>query len=150
MKTLAKLSQMCLKRSILLEGLFCGPCIWEYWGKSTTKNYHPVRRPTMDSNLNNKVVENYKRCGLFSDFHYGFRSSLSTLDFLEVVSDRFSRALDRFGTVPLDISKGFYRVCHIGLLQKLIPKGISGWLFVFILSFLRNNWLWLDLDGKSL
>ena len=107
----------------------------------------------MDSNLNNRVVEHHKRCGLFSDFHCGFRSSRSTSDLLTVVSDRLARAFDRsetwYITVTLDISKGFYRVWHTGLLQKLISYGISGWLFVYILSFLRNNRLWWDL-GESL
>ena len=74
----------------------------------------------MDSNLNNRVVEHHKRCGLFSDFHCGFRSSRSTSDLLTVVSDRLARGFDRSGTwyitVALDISKGFYRVWHTGLL----------------------------------
>ena len=67
--------------SRLLEDLICGPCIYEC---STTKNYHPVRRPTMNSNLNNMVNEHHKRYGLFSDFHYGFSSSRSTSDILTI------------------------------------------------------------------
>ena len=120
---------------------------------STAKNYRPVRLPTVDSNLNNRLVDHGKKSGLYSDFHHRFKSSCAIVDLLTVVSDRLARAFDRsrtFEAVALDISKGFHRVWHAGLLHKLISDGISGWLFRFILSFLRNNRLRLDLDGKSL
>ena len=97
----------------------------------------------MDSNLNNRLVDHRKKRVLFSDFHYGFRFSQSTLDLLTVISDKLDRAFDRsrtrYITAAVDISKGFYKVWHTGPLQKLMTYGISGWLFVFILSFLRNN-----------
>ena len=47
------------------------------------------------------------------DFQYDFRSSQSTADLLTVVSDRISRAFNRFRAtqaVALDISKAFDRV----------------------------------------
>ena len=96
----------------------------------------------MDSNLNNRLVDHRKKHGLFSDFHYGFRSFRSSVDLLTVVSDRLARAFDRSGTfrvLALDISKDFHRVWHADLLHKLITYGISGWLFGFILSFLGND-----------
>ena len=31
--------------------------------------------------LNNKLVDHLEKCGLFSDFQYGFRSSRLTADF---------------------------------------------------------------------
>ena len=83
----------------------------------------------MDSNLNNRLVAHCKKRSLFCVIQYVFRSSRSTLDVLTVVSDRLARAFDSSGTwyvtVALDISKGFYRVWHAGLLQKLISYGIS-------------------------
>ena len=134
--------------STFLESLICGPVFKNGGGILLLKT-----TALLDVNLNNRVVEHHKRCGLFSDFHCGFRSSRSTSDLLTVVSDRLARAFDRsetwYITVTLDISKGFYRVWHTGLLQKLISYGISGWLFVYILSFLRNNRLWWDLGEKS-
>ena len=97
----------------------------------------------MDSNLNHRVIEHHKKCGLFSDLHYGFRSSRPILDLLTVVFDRITTAFDRsvtwYITVALDISKGFDRVWHAGLLQKLISYGISAWLFIFFLSFVHNS-----------
>ena len=71
--------------------------------------------------VNNSIVYHREKCGLFSNFQYGFRSSRSTAD-LTVKSDRIARAFNRSGTiraVVLDISKTFDRVCLAGLLHKL-------------------------------
>ena len=35
-----------------------------------------------------KYLKNFRKCGLFSDFQHGFRSSKSTADLLTVVPDR--------------------------------------------------------------
>ena len=91
-----------------------------------------------------------KKCGLFSDFEYGCRSSGST-DLLTVVSDRIIRVFNRSGAtraVALDISKAFNRVWHAGLLHKLKSYEISGQIFDLISSFLSNRWLGVVLDGK--
>ena len=47
--------------------------------------------------INNRIVDHLNKCGLFSDFQYGFRSSRSTADLLTVVSDRIARAFNRSG-----------------------------------------------------
>ena len=47
--------------------------------------------------VNNRIVDHPEKCGLFSDFQYGFRSSRSTADLLTVVSDRIARAFNRSG-----------------------------------------------------
>ena len=47
--------------------------------------------------VNNRIVDHLQKCNLFSDFQYGFRSSLSTADLLTVVSDRIARAFNRSG-----------------------------------------------------
>ena len=51
--------------------------------------------------------------------------------------------------VALDLSKGFNRVWHAGLLHKLNPSGISGQIFGLISSFLSIRQLQVVLDGKS-
>ena len=54
-----------------------------------------------------KGLQLLEKCGLFSNFQYGFRSSRSTADLLTVVSDRIARAFNRFvvtQAVALDIS----------------------------------------------
>ena len=87
------------------------------------------------------IVDHLEKCGLFSDFHYGSRSSRSTADLLTVAYDRIARAFNRSGAtraVALDISKGFDRVWHTGLLHKLKSYGVSGQIFSRISSFLSN------------
>ena len=98
--------------------------------------------------VNNSIVGHLEKCGLSSDFQYGFRSSRSTAELLTVVSDRIARAFNRSAAsraVALDISKAFERVWHAGLLHKLKYYGISG----LISSFLSNRRLRVVLDGKS-
>ena len=63
--------------------------------------------------MNNRTVDHLGKCGLFSDFQCGFRSSQSTADHLIVVSDRIARAFSKFGTtraIALDIPTTFDRV----------------------------------------
>ena len=102
--------------------------------------------------VNNRIVDHLEKCGLFSDFQYGFRSSRSTAGLLTVVSDRIARAFNRSGAtraVALDISKAFYRVWHADLLHKRKSYEISGQIFGLISSFLSNRRLRVVLDGKS-
>ena len=102
-------------------------------------------------NFNNKIADNLEKCGLFSDFQYGFRSSRSTADLLTVVSDRIARAFNSSGAtqaVAIDISKAFDRVWD-GLLHKLESYGISGHIFGLISSFLSNRQLRVVPDEKS-
>ena len=124
---------------------------------SSAKNYCPVSLLSVVSKVfeklvNNKSVDHREKCGLFSDFQYGFRSSRSTAELLTVVSDRIAKAFNKSGatgTVALNISKAFDRVWHAGLLHKLKSYGISGQIFGLISSFLSNRRLRVVLDGKS-
>ena len=78
---------------------------------------------------------------LFSDFQYGFRSSLSTADLLTVVSDRIARAINRSGAtraVAQDMSKAFDKIWHAGL-HKRKSYGILDQLFGLISSFFSNS-----------
>ena len=48
-------------------------------GRSTAKNYHSVSfsfvSKVFEKLVNNKIVDHLEKCGLFSDFRCGFRSS---------------------------------------------------------------------------
>ena len=80
---LAELFNKCLKES-------CFPDCWKVsyeiavfknaGGRSTAKNYRPVSLLSVVSKVfeklvNNRIVDRLEKCGLFSDFQYGFRSS---------------------------------------------------------------------------
>ena len=115
---LAKVFNYCLKES-------CFPDCWKVSSvvsvfknvgeRSTAKNYRPVSLLSVVSKVfeklvNNRIVDHLEKCGRFSDFQYGFRSSRSTADLLTVASDRIARAFNRSGAtraVALDISKSF-------------------------------------------
>ena len=96
--------------------------------RSTGKNYRPVSLLSMvikvfETLVNNRIVHQLEKCGLFSDFQYGFRSSQSTPDLLTILSNRIARSFNRSGatwTVLLDISKTSDRVWHAGLLDKVM------------------------------
>ena len=157
---LAELFNKCLKES-------CFPDCWKVSSvvpvfenvgeRSTAKNYHLVSLLSVVSKIfeklvNNRIIDHLEKCGLFSDFQYGFRSSRSTQDLLTVVSDRIVRAFNRswaIQAVALDIFKAFDRVWHAGLLHKFKSYGISGWIFGLISSFLSKRRLRVVLDGKS-
>ena len=70
--------------------------------RSTAKNYHPVSLLSVVSKVfekpvNNGIVDHLEKCGLFSDFQCGFRSSRSTTDLLTVVTERIARTFNRSG-----------------------------------------------------
>ena len=80
---LAELFNMCLKES-------CFPDCWKVSSvvpvfknvgeRSTAKNYCPVSLLSVVSKVfekfaNDRIVDHLEKCGFFSDFQYGFRSS---------------------------------------------------------------------------
>ena len=157
---LAELFNKCLKES-------CFPHCWKVSSvvpifknvgeNSTAKHYCPVSLLAVVSKVfeklvNNRILNHLEKCGLFSDFQYGFRCSRSTADLLTVASDRNARAFNRSvatRAVALDISKASDRVWHAGLLHKLKSYEISGQIFGLISSFLSNRRLRVVQDGKS-
>ena len=157
---LAELFNKCLKESCFADCWKVSsvvPVFKNVGERSAAKNYRPVSLLSVVSKVfeklvNNRIVDHLEKCGLFSDFQYGFRSCRSTADLLTVVSDRIARAFNRSGAtraVALDISKAFDRVCHAGLLHKLKSYGISGQIFGLISSFLSNRQRRVVLNGKS-
>ena len=97
-----------------------------------------------------------EKCGLFSDFQYGFRSSRSTADLLTVVSDRNARAFNKSRatrTVALDISKAFDRVWHAGLLKNLsLMEFQVRYLALFLLFSVIDSfkWFWMKSLHKNI
>ena len=157
---LAELFNKCLKESSFRDCWKVSsvvPAVKNVGERSTAKNCRPVSLLSVVSKvfekpLNNRIADHLEKCGLFSDFQYGFRSSRSTADLLTVVSDKIARAFNRSRTtraVALDISKAFVRVWHAGRLQKGTSYEISGQIFGLISSFLSNRRLRVVRNGKS-
>ena len=102
------------------------------------------------------IIDHLEKCGLLSDFQYGFKSSWSTGNLLTVVSDRIARVFNRSGAtwaVALDISKAFDRGWHYGLLHKFRSYGTSGQIFHLISSFLKIGsfkWFWMESLHKNI
>ena len=102
---LAELFNKCLKESCFRDCWKVSsvvPVFKNVGERSTAKNYRPVSLLSVVSKVfeklvNNWIVDHLEKCGLFSDFQYGFRSCRSTADLLTVVSDRIARAFNRSG-----------------------------------------------------
>ena len=147
---------MCVKES-------CFPDCWKVSsvvsvfknvGEKTTENYCCVGLPSVLSKkflkiVINKLADNLEKCGLLSDFQYGFRSSRSTAGLLTVVSDRIAWSFNRSEateTVALDIFKAFGWVYHVGLLRQALwnwqscicSSGSFGWKYFARIS----SWYW--------
>ena len=80
---LAELFNKCLKESCIPDCwkvLSVVPVFKNVGERSKPKNYSSVSllsvfRKIFEKNVNNKIINHREKCGLFSDFHYGFRSS---------------------------------------------------------------------------
>ena len=118
---LAKLFNNCLQESCFPDFRKVSlvvPVFKNVEERSNAKNYCPVSLLSVVSKVfeklvNNRIVDHLEKCGLFSDFQYGFRSSRSTADLLTVMSDRIARAFNRSGftrAIALDISKALDKV----------------------------------------
>ena len=160
---LAELFNKCLKES-------CFPDCWKVSSvvpvfknvgdRSTDKNYHPVSLLSVVSKVfeklvNNRIVDHLEKCGLFSDFQYGFRSSQSTADLLTVVSDRIARTFNRSGAtraVALDISKAFDRVWHAGLANLCLMEFQVRYSALFLLFSVTDDfkWFWMESLHKNI
>ena len=121
--------------------------IYPLW-REIRKNVTQIHTKTIDKHLH-EPFDHTVKCGLFSDFQYGFRSSRATADRLAVVSNRIARAFSRSlatRTVALDMPKAFNRVWHVGLLHKLKSYGTSGQIFLIINGF---EWFWIGSLHKN-
>ena len=155
---------MCLKES-------CFPDCWKVSSvvpvfknvgeRSTAKNYRPVSLLSVVSKVfeklvNNRIVDHLGKCGLFSDFQYGFKSSRSTADLLTVVSDIIATAFNRFGAtqaVARDISNlstGFGMLVfftNLGLMEFQVRHFT---LFLLFSVIGRFKWFWMGSFHKNI
>ena len=89
----AELFNKCLKESCFPDCCKVSlvvPALKNLGQRSIAKNYHPVSLLSVVSKVfkklvNNRIIDHVKKCDLFSDFQYGFRSSRSIADFLSCI-----------------------------------------------------------------
>ena len=80
---LAEFFNMCLKKACFPDCQKVSsvvPVFKNIGERSTSKNYCPVSLLSVVSKVfeklvNNRIVDHLQKCGLFSDFQYGFKSS---------------------------------------------------------------------------
>ena len=99
--------------------------------------------------VNNRIADHLEKCGLFSDFQYGFRSSRSTADLLTVVSDKIPRACNRSGATQAvaRFLTGFGML--VFFTNVSLMEFQARYLALFSYSFLINRQPPVILDGKS-
>ena len=88
----AELFNKCLKESYFLDFWKVSsvvPVFKNVWEGSTAKTY--LVSKVFEKLKNNRIVDHLGECSLFSDFQYGFRSSVLIADLFTVVSDRIAR-----------------------------------------------------------
>ena len=96
------------------------------------------------------------KCGLFSDFQYGFRSSQSTGDLLTVLSDRIAKIFNSFGAtraVALDIYPRLLK--EFGMLVFFINLSLLEFQVRYLAFFLFSVigdfwWLWMGNLHKNI
>ena len=107
--------------------------------RSTTKNYHAVSllsvvNKVFEKLANNNIVDHLEKCGLFSDFLYGFRSLQSNADLPTVVE--LLGLLAGLGLLELWYLLYPRLLIGFGILIFFTNFGISGQIFGLISSFL--------------
>ena len=148
---LAELFNMCVKES-------CFPDCWKVLAvvpvfknigeRSTAKTYRPVSLLSVFSKVfeklvYNRLVNHLEKCGLFSDFQYGYRSSRSSADLVTVVPDRIARIFNRSETTRAVVYDTFSSVIDgfmwfwMGIFRKNIQT---------VLEFLKGPFVVLYLS----
>ena len=123
--------------------------------KSNPLKYHPIAitsliSKTMETIITKQLLTFLETNNLLSDHQCGFRKARSTGDLLAYAVHVWSSALESSGesrVISLDISKGFDRVWHRGLLAKLPMFGLNHTLINWIGSFLSDRSLAVRVDG---
>ena len=85
-----------------------------------------------EKRVNNRIADHIEKCGRFSCFQYGFRSSRSTADLLTVVSDRIARVFNSSGA-----TRAVARLLGRLLIYARLLTGFGMLVFFTNLSFME-------------
>ena len=153
---LAELFIKCLRESCFSECwkvTLVAPAFKNVGEWSTAENYWPVSllfvvSKVFEKLVNNRIVDHPEKCGLFSDFQYGFRSSWWTAVLLTVVSDRIARAFKRSGfTQTVALEFGMLVFTNSSLMEFLDRYLALIFLFSVIVGF---RWSWMESLHKNI
>ena len=123
--------------------------------RSKAKNCRPVSlayvvSKALEKRGSSRLVDYLEKCGLFSDFQYGFRSSRSTADLLTVASDRIATAFIRSGAirgVAIDISRLWTR---FNMLVFFTTLRLIEFLVRYLALIDGFEWFWMGSLYKSI
>ena len=126
--------------------------------RSTAKNYRfisllSVVSKVFEKLVNDRIVDHLEKCGLFSDFQYGFRSSQSTTDLLTVVSDRITGTFNRSGATHLIYSRLLTGCDMLVVLTNLrLMEFQVRYLALFLLCSVMHGfkWFWMGSLYKNI
>ena len=126
--------------------------------KNLLKNYRPISLLPIFGKIFEKCLYNtlyhyFESNNLFSPHQSGFRKHDSCVSQLLAITHEIYKNFDASPTLEtravfLDISKAFDRVWHEGLIFKLKSYGIKGPLLALIVSFLKNRFQRVVLNGQ--
>ena len=129
--------------------------------RSTATNHHLVSlvfvvNKVLEKLVNNRIVDCLRKCHLFSDFQYGFRSSTSIADLPTVKSNRIVSAFNRSGLLEVQhliyprVLMGFAMLIFLTNLSRM--KFQVRYLTLFLLCLLKGNFgcLWIRSLHKNI
>ncbi|PJE77995.1 hypothetical protein CI610_03074 [invertebrate metagenome] len=96
----------------------------------------------METMVNNRLVYSLESSGIINEEQSGFRKGRSTLDPLLRLTSDIKKGLNLKRStlaVFLDLEKAYDLIWHDGLLVSLKNHGITGNIFKFVSSFLKNR-----------
>ena len=122
----------------------------------TVKNYHlvtllPICGKILERLPYNEMINFYSENDLISPKQSGFRPEDTCINQLFSINNEILTAVDiglEVRGLFLNIAKAFDKVCHAGLIYKLLQNGIYGELIDTINDFLTNRKQRVVLDGQ--
>jgi len=125
--------------------------------KADPTKYRPISLLSNISKIMEAIVQKQLQSyllgnKLISSRQYGFRPGHSTADLLNILSQKWNNSLDKIHEVciiALDIKGAFDKVWHNGLLAKLVSKGVSGKLLLWLQNYLSGRSIKVVQSGQA-
>ena len=135
----------------------CITPIFKKGDKEKVNNYRPVcslspLSKIIEKAINNRMVEYLEKFKLLSETQYGFRKNMGTENALLNYIDLIQQGLNGKQytiSVFLDLSKAFDLIDHKILARKLEYYGFRGKFLEFLLSFIKDQKYFVNVNGKN-